>query len=121
MKLLTGKEEELLKLFWQYGKMQTKAIQETYDDPVPHINTISTIVRSLEDKGFVNHESKGRSFIYYATLSEAQYNRKFLKNVVSKYFQNSFKSAVSALVEEETISVDELKELITEIENQSSK
>ena len=118
MKNLTKREEELMKLFWEKGRLFVKEIIELLDEPKPHFNTISTIVRGLEAKGYVAHEAFGNTHRYYAAVSEDEYGRSSLKNVVSRYFSNSYMSAVSSLVQEEKISVDELKSLIELIEKQ---
>ena len=118
MKNLTKREEELMKLFWEKERLFVKEIIELLDEPKPHFNTISTIVRGLEAKGYVAHETFGNTYRYYAAVSEDEYGRSSLKNVVNRYFSNSYMSAVSSLVQEEKISVDELKSLIELIEKQ---
>ena len=118
MKNLTKREEELMKLFWEKGRLFVKEIIELLDEPKPHFNTISTIVRGLEAKGYVAHETFGNTYRYYAAVSEDEYGRSSLKNVVNRYFSNSYMSAVSSLVQEEKISIDELKSLIELIEKQ---
>ena len=118
MKNLTKREEELMKLFWEKERLFVKEIIELLDEPKPHFNTISTIVRGLEAKGYVAHETFGNTYRYYAAVSEDEYGRSSLKNVVNRYFSNSYMSAVSSLVQEEKISLDELKSLIELIEKQ---
>ena len=71
----------------------------------------------MEDKGYIGHKAYGNSFQYFATVSRDDFSTSTLKSVISKYFNNSYLSAVSSLVKEENISVDELKELINEVEN----
>ena len=102
--------------FWTNGPMFVKQIVEMYDEPRPHFNTISTIVRGLEEKGYLTHKTYGNTYEYCAVVSEKEYKRGRLRSVVDKYFGNSFMGAVSAFVEEEDISVDELKELIRKVE-----
>jgi hypothetical protein len=87
-----------------------------YEEPKPHFNTLSTIVRGLEDKGFLSHHAYGNTYQYYAVVSEEDFRKRTLKNVISKYFNNSYLSAVSSLVREEDISLEELKLLIQEVE-----
>lgn len=118
MEKLTRREEELMRRFWERGPMFVREIVESWPEPKPHFNTLSTMVRALEAKGYVAHESFGSTYRYYPTVSEAEFSALSLKGVISKYFENSYLGAVSALVEEEKISVDELKELIARIENQ---
>ncbi len=117
MKGLTAKEEEIMGFFWKNGPMFVKELLAYYDDPKPHFNTLSTIVRGLEDKGFIAHHTFGNTYQYYAAVTEEEYRKGTLRNVISKYFNNSFLSAVSSLVKEEDISLDELKKLIKEVED----
>lgn len=117
MKGLTKREEEIMNLFWSKDPMFVKEMIPFFDDPKPHFNTVSTMVRTLEEKGFVAHKSFGNSHRYYAAVSENEYGKKTLRNIVTRYFGSSYMNAVSSLVEEEKISLDELKELIQKIEN----
>ena len=119
MKGLTAKEEEVMGFFWTKGPLFVKEMLAFYDDPKPHFNTLSTIVRGLEEKGYVAHRAFGNSYQYYAVVSEEGFGRSSLKNIIRKYFNNSYLSAVSSLVKEENISLDELKALIKEVEKQS--
>lgn len=118
MKSLTKREEEIMKLFWEKGPLFVKEIIPMLDEPQPHFNTISTIVRGLETKGYVEHEAFGNTHRYYAAVSESEHGKNTLGNVVNRYFGNSYLSAVSSLVKEEKISLDELKSLIELVENQ---
>ena len=118
MKTLTGKEEEIMGFFWEKGPLFVKEIIPMLNEPQPHFNTISTIVRGLEAKGYVAHEAFGNTHRYYAAMSESEYGQSSLKNVISRYFSNSYTNAVSSLVQEEKISLDELKSLIELIEKQ---
>lgn len=116
MNKLTAKEEEIMGFFWSRGPLFVKQLLSFYDDPKPHYNTLSTIVRGLEEKGFIAYRAYGNTYQYFAAVSEDEYRRKTLKGVISKYFNNSFTQVVSTLVEEEDLSVEELKELIRKIE-----
>ncbi|MBR3877691.1 MAG: BlaI/MecI/CopY family transcriptional regulator [Bacteroidaceae bacterium] len=118
MKSLTNREEELMKLFWEKGPLFVKEIIPLLDDPKPHFNTISTIVRGLESKGYVSHEAFGNTHRYFAAVSESDYGKKTLGSVVNRYFGSSYLNAVSSLVKEEKISIDELKSLIEFVEKQ---
>lgn len=116
MKSLTAKEEEIMGWFWEKGPMFVKEIRALYGDPKPHFNTLSTIVRGLEEKGYVAHKAYGNTYQYYATVSREDFSRSTLRSVIGKYFNNSYLSAVSSLVQEEDISLDELKLLIKQVE-----
>jgi predicted transcriptional regulator len=99
-----------------------KQLLDFYDDPKPHFNTLSTIVRGLEDKGYLTHTAFGNTYQYAALVSEEDFRKSTLRNVVSKYFDNSFLGAVSTLVREESISLEDLKKLVAEVEaGQTSK
>ena len=121
MQKLTAKEEELMCFFWEKGALFVKDILDFYDEPKPHFNTLSTFVRSLEDKGFLSHKTYGNTYQYFDIISKEEYSQGTLKNVINKYFDNSYLYAVSALVKNENISVDDLKKLISEVESQSAK
>lgn len=119
MKKLTAKEEEIMEMFWDKGPLFVKELLSFYDDPKPHINTLSTIVRGLEEKGYISHKAYGNTFQYYATVSRGDFSTSTLKGVISKYFGNSYLNAVSSLVREENISINELKELIKKVEEEN--
>lgn len=117
MKRLTNKEKEIMDLYWQHGPMFVRELQEHYQEPRPHFNTLSTMVRILERNGFLNHRQFGNSFQYYPLVTEKEYGRSSIAGVIKNYFNDSYLSAVSSFVKEEKISIEELKELIKEIEN----
>lgn len=121
MKQLTEKEEELMRIFWANGPLFVKDIVGLYDEPQPHFNTISTFVRLLEEKGYVAHECFGKTYRYYPVISEEDYGRTNLKNVVSRYFNNSLKSAVSALFKDENLSDEEIVSLIRQVKGADKK
>ncbi len=121
MKGLTAKEEEIMGFFWEKGPLFVKEMLAFYEEPKPHFNTLSTIVRGLEDKGFLAHFTFGNTYQYYAIVSEEVFRKGTLRNVVSKYFNISYLSAVSSLVMEENISLEELKQLIAEVEQAHRK
>ncbi|MFV0537559.1 MAG: BlaI/MecI/CopY family transcriptional regulator [Dysgonomonas sp.] len=117
MKNLTKKEEEILTFLWVKGPMRVKDIQDLYDDPKPHVNTISTLIRILEDKGYVGYKPVGKAYRYHALVSKDNFKKNTLKKVVSDYFNNSYLGVVSSLIEEEKVSVEDLKQLIEKVEN----
>lgn len=116
MKTLTAKEEEVMELFWEKGPLFVKQLLKFYEEPRPHFNTLSTVVRGLEEKGFLGHTAYGNSYQYYPVVTKEDFKRKTLKGVISKYFNNSYMGVVSSLVKEEEISIEELKELIRKVE-----
>ncbi|GIJ94967.1 BlaI/MecI/CopY family transcriptional regulator [Capnocytophaga stomatis] len=119
MKNLTSKEEEIMSFFWEEGKLFVKQILEKYDEPKPHFNTISTYVRALEEKGFLSHEAFGTSYQYFAIISKEDYQNRTLKNVVKKYFGNSYLNVVNTFIKSEKLSVEEIRKLLDEIDNKS--
>ena len=104
--------------FWKKGPLFIRQLSDEYNDPKPHYNTLSTIVRGLEEKGYIGYTTYGNNHQYYALVSEEEYRRKTLKNVVSRYFDNSYTRVVSTLVEEEKISIEELQDLIQQIKKE---
>ena len=121
MEKLTSKEEEVLEIFWKKGPQYVRDIVEMYDDPRPHFNTISTIVRTLEEKGYVSHEQMGKSYRYFAIVAEEDMGKKSLSSIVGKYFKNSYLRVVSSFVEDGNIPVDDLRRLLDEVENSHKK
>lgn len=121
MKKLTNKEREIMDLYWQYGPMFVRELQEHYHEPRPHFNTLSTIVRMLEKKGFLSHKQYGNTYQYFAAITEEEYGKTSMAGVIKSYFDNSYFNAVSSFVKEEKITVEELKELIKQIESNQSK
>ena len=117
MKKLTRKEEEIMNHFWDKGAMFVRELLDLYAEPKPHFNTLSTMVRTLEANGYVSHKAYGNSYQYYPIVSREDYAGSSFKGIVSSYFNNSYLNAVSALVKEEKISLDDLKDLISQIEN----
>ena len=116
MEKLTAKEEEVLGFFWKQGPMFVKDIVEMYDDPKPHFNTISTIVRTLEEKGDVGHTQHGKSYQYHAVVAEQDMGKKSLSSVIGRYFKNSYISVVSSFLEDGNIPVEDLRRLLDEVE-----
>lgn len=116
MNRLTEKEEQIMRMLWSRGPMFVREMLDLYPEPKPHFNTVSTFVRLMEQKGFVGHEAFGNSHRYFALIRESDYSRSALRNVIARYFNNSMKSVVSALVAEEKLTPDELRELINQVE-----
>lgn len=113
---LTSKEEEIMNHFWERGALFVRELLDFYSEPKPHFNTLSTIVRSLEEKGFIGHNAFGNTYQYFAQVTREDYKRGALNRVVSKYFKNSYLGVVSSLIEEEDVSIDELRKLIEKVE-----
>lgn len=103
MKELTRAEEQIMQVLWDLGKGFVKDIIDKLPEPKPAYNTVSTIVRILQDKGFVGHETFGKSHCYYPLVAKDTYTKKFLKNFIGNYFGNSFSQMVSFFAKEENI------------------
>jgi predicted transcriptional regulator len=112
MKKLTRKEEELMKILWRLEKAFVKDIVEQYPDPKPHYNTVSSLVRLLQEKGFIGYKAYGTTYEYYPLVSIDEYRKPFMHQVVNDYFDNSYQNAVAFFVKEKGLSSEELEELI---------
>jgi predicted transcriptional regulator len=112
MRELTRAEEEVMQVLWRIEKGFVKDILELFDDPKPAYNTVSTIVRILQDKGFVDHKAYGRTHEYYPVVSKDEYSKNHIKNFVKDYFSNSFEKMVSFFAKEKSISVQEMEEIM---------
>mgnify|MGYP003503322308 FL=1 len=117
MEKLTNKEEEILQVIWQLEKAFVKDVVAELPKPKPHYNTISTIIRNMEEKGVVGHNSFGKTHQYFAKISKEDYKKGLMQKTIQNYFENSYKNVVSFFAQEEKISVKELKEIISIIEN----
>lgn len=118
---LTEKEMAVMKILWTHGPMFVREMLEYYPEPKPHFNTVSTTVRILEEKGHIGHEVIGTSHRYHAVTRQEQFRDRSFRDLVANFFNNSYKSAVSALVEEEKISVEELRQILDLVERRSEE
>jgi len=122
MKELTKAEEQVMQILWQLKEAIVKQILEKMpDDPKPAYNTVSTVVRVLESKGFVDHKAYGNSHVYFPIVSEEEYKKFAFDKVIKSYFNNSYKSLVSYLVKEQKLNLSELAELILLAERSRNK
>lgn len=112
MKELTKAEEQIMQVLWDLKEAFVKEIINRLPAPKPAYNTVSTIVRILQEKGFVGHEAFGKSHRYYPLIDKDTYTKKFLKNFIGNYFENSFSRMVSFFAKEEKIDLKELEEII---------
>lgn len=118
---LTPKEEELMQLLWEKGPIQISKLVELYPEPKPHFNTVSTVMRRLESKGIVGHNEIAGSFHYYAIAKKEDFRNRSFWNFIKNYFGGSYYGAVSALVAEDKISAEELKELLELVEKKGKQ
>jgi predicted transcriptional regulator len=116
MEKLTNKEEEIMHVLWKLEKAFVKDVLAEIKEDKPHYNTLSTIVRKLEEKGYVAYNAYGKTHQYFPVVSKEAYRKKFMNTAIDTYFNNSYKNMVSFFAKEEKISVEELKEIINLIE-----
>ena len=116
---LTEKEAILMTMLWDHGPLFVRQMLELYPEPKPHFNTVATTVRILEDKGYVSHETLGGSHRFFAVATREEFSRRSFSELIRNYFAGSYKSAVSALVENEKLTVDDLREIIDMVEGKN--
>ena len=121
MKELTKAEEQVMQLLWKQENAFVKELVAEMPEPKPAYNTVSTIIRILESKGFVGHEAFGKTHRYYPLISKDEYRSFFLKNMVSNYFGGSFQKLVSFFARENDIDVQELDELMKHTKQEITK
>ncbi|MFA8434728.1 MAG: BlaI/MecI/CopY family transcriptional regulator [Marinifilaceae bacterium] len=119
MEKLTKKEERAMQALWKIEKGFVKDILAGYDEPKPHYNTLSSLIRGLEEKGYVGHKAYGKTHEYFPLISQETYTGAFLSGFVGNYFENSYKKVVSFFAKEEKLSVEDLKEIIEMIEKKN--
>ena len=116
MQKLARREEQIMQALWSLQKAFVKEIIAALPEPKPHYNSVSTVVRILEDKGFVGHESFGDSHRYYPLISKETYQQKAVGDVLDKYFDNSPSKMVAYFAQKEKISEEELKNILKMIQ-----
>ena len=121
MKRLTKAEEQIMQILWDIEKGFVKDIIEHLPDPKPAYNTVSTIVRILEKKGFVDHKAFGKTYEYYPLVTKEEYTKLFMRNFVRKYFGDSYPEMVSFFAQDRNLTVSELEEIKTMITREISK
>lgn len=117
MQKLTNKEEEIMQILWKLEKAFVKEVLAEVSNEKPHYNTLSTIIRNLEEKGFVSYKAFGNTHQYYPIIKKEDYKKRFINTAIETYFDSSYKNMVSFFANEEKISADELREILAMIEN----
>ena len=115
MKQLTKAEEQFMQVLWNLGEASVKEIIEQLPNPKPAYNTVSTIIRILETKEFVDHKAKGRGYVYFPIVDKDVYSNQTLHKVMDGYFDGSFKSMVSFFVKKNDMDITELETILKEI------
>jgi predicted transcriptional regulator len=108
---LTRAEEQIMHILWDMGTGLVHDILREFPDPKPAYNTVSTIIRILEQKGFVGHKAYGRTYEYFPLITKKEYTKTYFRSFVANYFGNSYKSVASFFTAEEKLSVQELEEI----------
>lgn len=121
MKELTRAEEQIMQVLWELGKAFVKDILPHLPDPKPAYNTVSTIIRILEKKGIVEHRAFGKSHEYFPLITKHEYTKKFMRNIMKNYFQDSYPEMVSFFTRDRKISLSELEEIKTLIMEEIQK
>lgn len=121
MRDLTRAEEQVMQVLWKIKKGFVKDILERFDEPKPAYNTVSTIVRILQEKGFVTHKAYGRTHEYYPLITKSEYSKSHLSTFVNDYFSNSFEKMVSFFAKEKSISLHEMEEIMKLMEGEVKK
>jgi predicted transcriptional regulator len=120
-KQLTKAEEQLMQVLWELDTASVKEIIEKLPSPKPAYNTVSTIIRILETKGFVSHKAKGRGHIYFPLVHKTDYSNQSLHKLVDGYFGGSFKSMVSFFVNKNNVDLKEMETILEAINNKKTK
>ena len=115
MKQLTKAEEDIMQVLWRLEKATVKQVIEKLRAPKPAYNTVSTIIRILESKGFVDYEKKGKGHVYFPLMKKEAYSYQSLNKLVDGYFQGSFKSMVSFFMTKNNMSLDEFDDILKDV------
>jgi BlaI family penicillinase repressor len=117
LKELTRAEDQVMQILWKLEKGFVKDIIEEMPDPKPAYNTVSTIVRILETKGFVDHKAYGKTHEYFPLITRDRYTKFYLNNLIKGYFNGSFENLVSFFAKENKMNTKDLEKLLKEIKN----
>lgn len=117
MKKLTKKEEEIMQALWSLEKAFVKDIVDALPEPKPHYNTVSTMLKILEEKNFIDHVKYGNMYQYHSVVTKDMYQRDAVGDLIEKYFDNSYANLVAHFAKNENISQAELEEILTTIKN----
>lgn len=117
MEKLTRQEEEVMMLIWQLGKAcYIREVMDIYPDPKPPYTSVASTVKNLQRKGYLQSTAKGVSYLYSVKISKDKYKSRFMQDWVKDYFHDSYRQMVSFFAKEQSISADDLREILQEIE-----
>lgn len=114
---LAKREEQIMQAFWELEKAFIKEIIPHLPDPKPHYNSVATMVKILEDKGFLDHETIGNVYRYFPVISKEDYQKHAMKDIVSQYFDNSYPRMLAFFAKEQNLSETELNEILNLIKS----
>lgn len=120
-KQLTKAEEQIMQVLWSLEEASVKEVIAELPEPKPAYNTVSTIIRILETKEFVDHKPKGRGYVYFPIIKKEAYSNQSLHKLMNGYFGGSFKSMVSFFMKENKMDIQELESILKEVEKNSKK
>ncbi len=118
---LTKAEEQVMQILWGMEEGIVKDIRNNFPDPKPARNTVSTVVRILEKKGFIGHNAYGKIYVYYPLISKQEYSKGQLFGLMESYFNNSFPAMASFFARESDLSVKELEIILEDTRKELSK
>ena len=117
---LAKREEQIMQVYWDLGPAFIKEVIPHLPEPKPHYNSVATMVKILEEKGFLDHETVGNVYCYYPKVSKEQYQKHDMKDIVQKYFDNSYPRMLAFFAKEQNLSEAELKEILEMIKTNKS-
>lgn len=118
---LTKAEEQIMQMLWEMGEGLVKDVRDRFPEPRPARNTVSTVLRILEKKGFVGHKAYGNVHVYHPLITRSEYSKKQLFGLMESYFNNSFPAMASFFAREKDLSVSELEELLEDTKRELSQ
>ena len=117
---LAKREEQIMQVYWELGKAFIKEVIPQLPEPKPHYNSVATMVKILEEKGFLDHDSVGNVYRYFPVISREDYQKHAMKDIVSQYFDNSYPRMLAFFAKEQNLTEDELKEILQMIKSGKS-
>ena len=120
MQKLAKREEQIMQVYWDLGKAFIKEVIPHLPEPKPHYNSVATMVKILEEKGFLDHDSVGNLYRYFPIISREDYQKHAMKDIVSQYFDNSYPRMLAFFAKEQNLTEDELQEILHMIKTDKS-
>lgn len=121
MKELTKAEEQVMQVMWQIEKGFVNDVLDRFQDPKPAYNTVSTIIRILERKGFIGHKAFGKTHEYFPLITKKEYTKGFFSGMMKNYFSNSYQSLVSFIARDKNLSIQDMEDIKKLMEDEIEK